>query len=82
MRETKLITNTREILDEDEVNRRKELILARSPTQLSEFHGFEDIPVPTRLQNLFQRPASMASKNGGGDDEVEFAPPPPSKKFL
>ena len=55
MRETKLLTNTREILDEDVVNRRKELILARSPTQLSEIHGFEDIPVPTRLQNLFQR---------------------------
>ena len=55
MRETKLLTNTREILDEDEVNRRKELILARSPTQLSEIHGLEDFPVPTRLQNLFQR---------------------------
>ena len=79
MRETKLLTNTREILDEDEVNRRKELILSRSPTQLSEIHGLEDFPVPTRLQNLFQRPASMASKNG--DDEVEFAAPPPPKNF-
>ena len=51
-------------MDEDEINRRKELILSRSPTQLSEIHGLNDIPVPTKIQNLFQRPpTSMTDRS-------------------
>ena len=61
MKEKKILTNTREMLDEDELNRRKELILSRSPTQLSEIHGLGDFPVPTRIEKMLKRPESRAT---------------------
>lgn len=66
MRETKLVTSTREMEDLDELARRRELIQARTPTQLAEFHGFGDIPVPSRIQNLYKGMDRFRSKEGHG----------------
>ena len=54
MRETKLVTNTREILDADEAEKRQLLIRSKSPTELAQIHGVEDIPVPSKIQNIFK----------------------------
>lgn len=54
MRETKLVTNTREMLDPKELEQRQTLIRSKSPTELAQIHGVEDIPVPTKIQNIFK----------------------------
>ena len=39
MNETKLITNVREIEDEEELSRRRDLVQSKTPNELSEFAG-------------------------------------------
>ena len=60
MNETKLITNVREMEDADELNKRRELIQAKTPSQLAEFEGLSDFPVPTRIEKMFR----SGSRNG------------------
>ncbi len=55
MRETKLLTNIREFEDLDELNRRRELVSSKSPTQLAEINGLSDIPVPSRIEKIFKK---------------------------
>ena len=52
MREKKLLTNTREMLDAKELEQRQELIRSKTPSELAQIRGFGDIPVPSRLQNV------------------------------
>ena len=52
MREKKLLTNTREMLDAKELEQRQELIRSKTPSELAQIQGFGDIPVPSRLQNV------------------------------
>ena len=54
MRETKLLTNTREMLDPKELESRKELIRSKSPAELAQIHGVGEIPVPTKIQNILK----------------------------
>ena len=54
MRETKLLTNTREILDPQELEQRQMLVRSKSPTELAQIQGVGDIPVPTKIQNIFK----------------------------
>ena len=61
MRETKLITNVREIEDLDELQRRRALVESRSPSQLAQFSGLTDMPVPSRIENLFKNNRSRSS---------------------
>ena len=58
MRETKLLTNTREMLDPKELEQRQMLIRSKSPTELAQIHGVDDIPVPTKIQNIFNKTSS------------------------
>lgn len=65
MRETKLVTNTREMEDEEELSKRRELVQSKSPAQLAEFsNGLSDFPVPSRIEKIFKkddmRPGSRA----------------------
>ena len=63
-RETKLVTNTRDILDEDEANKRKDLVSTKSPKELAQFHGLSDIPVPSKIGDLFKhKPGVKRSKS-------------------
>ena len=54
MRETKLVTNTREIVDAKELEKRQELIRSKTPSELAQIRGFEDIPVPSKIQNVLR----------------------------
>jgi hypothetical protein len=54
-KDTKLVTNTREDLHEDEARRRRELTTTKSPKELAQFHGISDIPVPSKITNLFKK---------------------------
>ena len=54
MRETKLLTNTREMVDAKELEKRQELIRSKSPAELAQIHGLDEIPVPTKIQNIFK----------------------------
>ena len=54
MRETKLMTNTREMLDPQELEARQELIRSKSPAELAQIQGLGDVPVPTKIQNIFK----------------------------
>ena len=66
MKETKLLTNTREVTDPEELRMRQELIRSKSPTELAEIKGLGDIPVPTKIQNIFKARSrsSSVSKQG------------------
>ena len=54
MRETKLVTNTREIVDAKELEKRQELIRSKTPSELAQIRGFDDIPVPSKIQNVLR----------------------------
>jgi hypothetical protein len=54
MREKKILTNTREIVDAKELETRQELIRSKSPAELAQIHGLDDIPVPSKIQNIFK----------------------------
>ena len=60
MRETKLVTNCREMLDEDQLKLRQDLVQTKSPTELSEIRGLSDLPIPTKLENIFKKPRSRS----------------------
>ncbi len=55
MRETKLVCAVREIDDEQELQRRRDLVESRTPTQLAQIGGLSDMPVPTRIEGLFKK---------------------------
>ena len=55
MRETKLLTNTREMLDAEEIEQRQMLVRSKSPTELAQIRGVEDLPVPTKIQSIFKK---------------------------
>ena len=61
MRETKLLTNCREMLDEDQLKQRQQMVQTKSPTELSEIRGLADLPIPTKLENLFKKPRSRSN---------------------
>ena len=46
--------------DMDELERRREVIRTQSPAQLSQIHGFSDIPVPKFIEQKFaSKPESV-----------------------
>merc|ERR1712223_1478637 len=57
-KEKTLVTNVREIEDEEEIYRRRALVESKSPAELSEFNGLGDFPVPTRIENIFKKSAA------------------------
>jgi len=61
MRETKLLTNCREMVDEDQLKQRQQMVQTKSPTELSEIRGLADLPIPTKLENLFKKPRSRSN---------------------
>lgn len=62
MRETKLVTNTREIENEEELSKRRELVQSKSPSQLAEFNGLSDFPVPSRIEKIFKKEEASPSR--------------------
>ena len=54
MRETKLVTNVKEMDDPEELEKRRALVDTKSPTQLSQIHGLNDLPVPSNIEKLFK----------------------------
>ena len=69
MKETKLLTNTRDITDPEELRVRQELIRSKSPTELAEIKGLGDIPVPTKIQNIFKARSRSGSVSRPGSKE-------------
>nr|XP_040577522.1 titin homolog isoform X4 [Lepeophtheirus salmonis] len=68
LRETKLITNVREITDEATLKTRQDLVQNNTPGELSKFRSLSDFPVPTRIENIFKprsRSSSVTRKNDG-----------------
>ena len=55
-KETKLITQTRDDLDLEEAKKRREIVQTKTPKELARFHGFDDIPVPSKVSTLFKAP--------------------------
>ena len=55
-KETKLVTQTRDDLDLEEARKRRDIVQSKSPKELAEFHGFEDIPLPSKVTTLFKQP--------------------------
>jgi len=57
---SELVVRTREMEDMDELERRREVIRTQSPAQLSQIHGFSDIPVPKFIEQKFaSKPESV-----------------------
>ena len=54
--ETKLVTQTRDDLDLEEAKKRRDIVQSKSPKELAEFHGLEDIPLPSKVTTLFKQP--------------------------
>ena len=46
--------------DQEELERRQEIIRTQTPAQLSEIHGLNDLPVPRFIQDKFaSKPATQ-----------------------
>lgn len=50
---SELVVRTREMVDPDELERRKEIIRTQSPAQLSEINSLSDLPVPKFISEKF-----------------------------
>ena len=48
------MTNVKEIEDPEVLEKRRALVETRSPTQLSQIHGLNDLPVPSNIEKLFK----------------------------
>ena len=55
-KETKLVTQTRDDLDLEEAKKRRLIVQSKSPKELAEIHGLEDIPLPSKVTTLFKQP--------------------------
>ena len=77
LRETKLITNTKESEGDDPVmEERRALVETKSPAELSAITKISDFPIPTPIQNLFRAKTPAGSKQGsvqGSVDDVNQA---------
>ena len=78
-----IVTSNRVIADEDEVNRRKELVKTKTPAQLAEFHSIGDFPIPSKVKSFLspserkivsqkQRKMSMASAKSDKTGDVPW----------
>ena len=78
-----IVTSNRVIADEDEVNRRKELVKTKTPAQLAEFHSIGDFPIPSKVKSFLspserkimsqkQRKMSMASAKSDKTSDVPW----------
>ena len=53
IKDQQLIVRSREMEDQEELERRQEIIRTQTPAQLSEIHGLTDLPVPKFIQDKF-----------------------------
>ena len=54
-RQQNLVTSVREIDDPEVIKKRQELIKNYSPAELAQIRGLSDIPVPSKLTNMFDK---------------------------
>ena len=54
-RQQNLVTSVREIDDPEVIKKRQELIKNYSPAELAQIRGLSDIPVPSKLTNMFEK---------------------------
>lgn len=54
---SQLLVGTKSNQDQDVIRERQQLVRSKSPAQLGEFHGVDDIPIPT-LRKKRSRPTS------------------------
>ena len=60
IKDQQLIVRSREMEDQEELERRQEIIRTQTPAQLSEIHGLNDLPVPKFIQDKFaSKPATQ-----------------------
>ena len=55
LRQQNLVTSQREIEDPKVIKERKELIANYSPSELAQFKGISDFPVPSKITNMFEK---------------------------
>merc|ERR1712213_190030 len=69
--------------DMDELERRREVIRTQSPAQLSQIHGFSDIPVPKFIEQKFaSKPESVKiEKPTPTETEIEVSNLPLSERI-
>ena len=58
---SELVVRTREMVDPEELERRKEIIRTQSPAQLSEICSLSDLPVPKFISEKFSSKQNAAS---------------------
>ena len=54
MKEQQLLVNTK-LQDQEMVRERQELVRTKSPAELSQISGVNDLPIPTPVENLLKR---------------------------
>merc|ERR1719173_235497 len=59
--ETKLVCRTKVEEDPEVLKSRQELVAGKSVSELGQIHGFEDLPVPSRLQTLIKKKRVLKS---------------------
>ena len=71
---TEVLVRTKVEEDEDVLKARQEIVASKKPAELSQIGGFNEFPVPTRLENIFKtldRQPTAPSRKGRdeGDDK-------------
>jgi len=59
--DTKLVCRTKVEQDPEVLKSRQELVAGKSVSELGQIHGFEDIPVPSRIQSLMRKKRVLKS---------------------
>jgi len=64
LRETKLVTNVKVEDDEEKIQARQALVESKSPVELSAITSLSDLPIPSKITRMMNRPPGAASTPG------------------
>merc|ERR1719412_1512421 len=64
LRETKLVTNVKVEEDEEKLQARQALVESKSPVELSAITSLSDLPIPSKITRMMNRPPGAASTPG------------------
>jgi len=73
---SELVVRTREMVDPEELERRREIIRTQSPAQLSEINSLNDLPVPKFISEKFSSKQTVVKRENltNGDSEAGNVP--------
>lgn len=66
---TECLVRSKIMVDDEALRQRQEIVRSTTPAQLSEIHGFSDIPLPTFIENMTVKRPPRQSK--GSDKEQQ-----------